>query len=85
MSTDCGNLKMAKVKIYTLEGCPHCENAKAFFKEKSIEFEELKVEDAKNAEEAQKISGQTGTPVIDIDGKILVGFDQEKLEEALGK
>jgi glutaredoxin len=28
-------------------------------------------------------SGQMGVPVIDIDGKIIVGFDKEALEKAL--
>ena len=72
-----------KIKIYTSETCPHCHSAKDYFKEKGIEFEELKAEDSKNAEEAQKISGQTGVPVIDIEGKIIIGFDVEKIEEAL--
>jgi glutaredoxin len=31
-----------------------------------------------------KKSGQNGVPVIDIDGKIIVGFDEPKLMEALG-
>jgi glutaredoxin len=29
-------------------------------------------------------SGQMGVPVIDIDGQIVVGFDQERLTELLG-
>jgi len=31
-----------------------------------------------------KKSGQSGVPVIDINGKILVGFDEGKLKSALG-
>jgi glutaredoxin 3 len=74
---------MKKIKIYTSETCPHCHSATDYFNEKGIEFEELKTEDSKNAEEAQKISGQTGVPVIDIEGKIIIGFDAEKIDEAL--
>ena len=29
-----------------------------------------------------KKSGQMGVPVIDVNGKIIVGFDEEALEEA---
>lgn len=72
-----------KVKIYTLETCQHCHSAKQYFKDNNIEFEELKVEDPKNAEEAQKISGGTAVPVIDIEGEIIIGFDEEKIEAAL--
>ena len=30
-------------------------------------------------------SHQMGVPVIDIDGKIIVGFEKKTIEEALGK
>jgi glutaredoxin len=29
-------------------------------------------------------SGQMGVPVIDIDGKLIIGFDQVVIEKALG-
>lgn len=29
-------------------------------------------------------SGQQGVPVLDIDGKIIVGFDQKKIDQLLG-
>jgi len=29
-------------------------------------------------------SGQRGVPVIDIDGKIIVGFDKSRIDELLG-
>tara|TARA_Y100000310_G_C20502106_1_gene724527 strand:- start:435 stop:665 length:231 start_codon:yes stop_codon:yes gene_type:complete len=75
---------MPKVKIYSTLTCPYCKMAKAFFKEKNIEFEDIDVtSDKKAAQEMKKISGQSGVPVIDINGKILIGFDAEKIEEAL--
>jgi hypothetical protein len=30
------------------------------------------------------LSGQTGVPVLDIDGEIVVGFDKERIAELLG-
>ena len=35
-------------------------------------------------QEALLKSGQQGVPVTDIEGKIIVGFDQEKVDEILG-
>jgi glutaredoxin 3 len=35
------------------------------------------------AEEMLQKSGQLGVPVIDIDGEIIVGFDQPRLQAAL--
>jgi len=75
-----------KVKVYSTSTCPWCIKAKEFFKEKGIEFEEVDV--GANQEAAQEMmekSGQMGVPVIDINGKIIVGFDQAAIEEAMKK
>jgi glutaredoxin len=59
--------------------------AKEFMKEKGVAFEEidvLKSEKARN--ELIEKSGQLGVPVIDVDGKIMVGFNRAKLAELLG-
>jgi len=75
---------MAKVKIYSTPTCTYCKQAKAFFKEEGIEFEDIDVSiDKKAAEEMVEKSGQMGVPVIVIDGKMVVGFDREKVEEMI--
>jgi glutaredoxin len=57
---------------------------KDFLREHKIEFEDVNVgEDQEAAKEMVKKSSQMGVPVIDIDGKIVVRFDKEKLKEAL--
>ena len=59
--------------------------ARDFLKKHGIKSEEINVqEDRAAAIEMIKKSGQNGVPVIDIDGKIIVGFDEPKLREALG-
>lgn len=74
------------VKVYSTKTCPWCHKAKAFLKEKGIKFEDIDVAtDQKAAKEMIKKSGQMGVPVIDIDGKIIVGFDQAAIEKALKK
>ncbi|MEK6914560.1 MAG: glutaredoxin family protein [Nanoarchaeota archaeon] len=76
---------MKKVKIYTTPTCTYCQQAKEFFKENSIKFEEINVtKDRKLADEMISISGQKGVPVILIDNNApIIGFDQEKIEEVL--
>lgn len=72
------------VKIYTTPVCPYCQMAKKFFKQNEIEFEEIDV--SKNEEAAMEMmekSGQMGVPVIEIDGKIIVGFNLKAIKEAL--
>jgi len=56
-----------------------------FFRQNNIKFEEVWVDkDREKALEMIMKSGQTGVPVIDIDGNIVVGFDVVKLKQLLG-
>ncbi len=76
---------MAKVTIYTTPTCAYCKMAKAFFKEHNVVYEEKDVSvDHVAAEEAMDKSGRMAVPVIDIDGKIVVGFDKPQLSQLLG-
>ena len=75
---------MKKIKIYTTPTCPFCLMAKEYFRSKGIEFEEIDVSrDEKAAMEMIQKSGQMGVPVIEINGKIVVGFDKEKIDQFL--
>ncbi|MEK9175406.1 MAG: glutaredoxin domain-containing protein [Patescibacteria group bacterium] len=76
---------MANVTIYSTPYCVYCKMAKIFFAEKNIKFQDKDVaSDTQAREEMMKKSGQMGVPVIDIDGKIIIGFDKSKLQELLG-
>lgn len=76
---------MAKaVKVYSTPTCPYCIRAKQFLKDNNIAFLDVDVStDQPAAEEMIKKSGQMGVPVIDIGGEIIVGFDKEKIKQAL--
>ncbi|HDZ76495.1 MAG TPA: NrdH-redoxin [Candidatus Omnitrophica bacterium] len=72
------------VLVYSTPTCPYCTKAKEFLKTNNIEFENIDVSvDQAKADEMIKKSGQMGVPVIDIEGSIIVGFDQEKIKAAL--
>ena len=74
-----------RVKIYSTPFCPYCQMAKEFLKGRGVEFEEVNVqEDRAAALEMIQKTGQNGVPVIEIDDNIIVGFNQEKIIEALG-
>lgn len=74
------------VRIYTTSTCVYCKMAEEYFKKNNIKYEEINVEkDPKAAEEMIEKSGQRGVPVIEIDGKIIVGFDRKEIEQALKK
>ncbi len=76
---------MAKsVKVYSTLNCPWCIRAKQFLKENNIEFVNFDVTlDKAAADEMVKKTGQMGVPVLDIDGQIIIGFDQEKIKQLL--
>jgi len=77
---------MAKIKIFTTPTCTYCNQAKEFFKEEGVKFEEVDVSVNKEAQkEMIEKSNQMGVPVIDIDGKIIIGFDRDELEDILEK
>lgn len=77
--------KNMKVKIYSTPMCPWCNAAKDFFKSLKIPFEEIDVSiDEQAAQWIMEKTGQTGVPVIEIDDKIVTGFDKPLLEEILG-
>ena len=72
------------VKVYSTPTCPYCVTLKAFLRENAIEFDDIDVsKDEKALQDMVKNSGQMGVPVVDIDGKIVVGFDKQKICELL--
>lgn len=74
-----------QVKIYSTPTCPFCIRTKQFLKDNNIAFEDMDVStDQAAAKEMIEKSGQMGVPVLDIDGEIIVGFDKERIQQALG-
>jgi glutaredoxin-like YruB-family protein len=72
------------LKIYTTPTCVFCEMAKEFLKKKGIKYQEYDVSrDRKAQKEMIAKSHQYGVPVFNINGKILISFNQIELENAL--
>ncbi|GBC76473.1 Glutaredoxin-like protein NrdH [bacterium HR07] len=73
---------MPEVTIYTTPTCSWCAAAKRFLDEHEIDYTEYDV--SEDPEVLLRLSGQTGVPVLDIDGEIVVGFDRGRIAELLG-
>jgi len=74
-----------KIKVYSTSACPWCKVAKDFLTSHNINFEDIDVSvDQKAAQYMIEKSGQMGVPVIEIDDKIIIGFNKPILEEILG-
>lgn len=83
-------ISLAKVKVYSTTTCPYCKLLKSYLKEKNIEYEDVLLD--KQPEEVQASidsCGQQGVPCTHItkdDGTSvnILGFDKNKINEALG-
>ena len=80
----------SRIKLYTLSTCSHCNRAKRFFKDCGIDVEFTDVdllsgsERAAILEEVRKLNPDCSFPTICVGDVIIVGFNEEKLREALG-
>jgi glutaredoxin-like YruB-family protein len=76
---------MPEVNVYSTPSCPWCSRVKQFLEEHGIDYEDYDVaQDPAKAEEMIQKTGQMGVPVTDIDGEMVIGFDQARLQELLG-
>lgn len=58
--------------------------AKEFLSRKGVQYQELDVaRDPEALKEMVEVSGSRAVPVLVIDQKVIVGFDQATIEEAL--
>lgn len=75
-----------EVIMYTTATCGHCQRAKQFLANRGVRFAEYDVSrDRAAADELVRISGQTGVPVILVDGQMVIGFNQPMLESLLAQ
>lgn len=74
-----------KVVVFSTPTCSFCNMAKSYFREKGVKFTDIDVSrDQAAARDMVRRSGQMGVPVIDIGGKIIVGFNRPQINSLLG-
>lgn len=74
-----------KVLVFSTPTCSFCNLAKKYFREKGVKFTDIDVSrDQSAARDMVRRSGQMGVPVIDIGGRIIVGFDKPRINSLLG-
>ena len=75
---------MHNVTIYSTPTCHYCHMAKEFFGAHGVKYTDRNAAaDMQARQELVQKSGQMGVPVIDIDGHIVIGFDEEELRRLL--
>jgi len=83
----CYNKNMSdspKVIVYSATWCAFCHAAKDYLDKKNVAYDDRDVESKPEyMQQALDKSGQTGIPVLDIGGDIIIGFDRPKIDAAL--
>jgi glutaredoxin-like YruB-family protein len=75
---------LKRVTVYSTPVCSWCNTLKAWLRRNSIPFTDVDVSrDEHAAEELVRRTGQQGVPQTDINGQIVVGFNQQRLKELL--
>ncbi len=85
-----GNAKNPVVKLYTLSTCSHCKKTKKLLDKCSIKFDFTDVdlltgdERKRMVAEVKKLNAECTFPTITIGDKVIVGFKEQEIMEALG-
>jgi glutaredoxin-like protein NrdH len=78
------------VKMYTLSTCSHCKATKRFMNDCNVKYEFTDVDLLSGEEKAavmadvRKLNPRCSFPTIIIGDKVIVGFDETAIKEALG-
>ena len=79
-----------KVKMYTLSTCSHCKATKKFLDDCIVKYDFTDVDLLPSAErenvleEVKKLNPRCSFPTIVIGDQIIVGFQEDKIKQALG-
>jgi glutaredoxin len=75
------------ITIYTTQGCPDCQRAKTFLKERGVAYREVNIEEDASAEEIviKANDGKRKVPTLEVGGRFFAcsPFDPEQLAAKL--
>jgi glutaredoxin-like protein NrdH len=83
-------LMESKVKIYSLSTCSHCKSTKKLLDECSVKYEFTDVDMIQGEErtaildDVRKLNPRCSFPTIIINDKVIVGYKENEIKEALG-
>jgi glutaredoxin len=83
-------MTLKKVKLYALSTCGWCKKTKRFLDENNVDYEYEYVDLLSGAErarvmgEVERWNPRRTFPTVVVDGKVVVGFKEDRLREVLG-
>lgn len=73
-----------KANVYVTSTCPFCSMMTNYLSEQNIPYDTINVqEDQEAARRLVETTGQQGVPQTEINGKWIIGFDPESVQQAL--
>ena len=72
------------VTLYWAEWCGYCSKARADLNRRGVPYDLRDIDNPAALAELVEKTGQRGIPVLDVDGKILIGYDPEGMDRLLG-
>ena len=74
-----------RVIVFSTPTCPWCTAAKSYLRSRGVTFRDVDVSrDMAAARDMVRRTGQMGVPVVEIDGRPIVGFDRSRIDSLLG-
>ncbi len=84
MKADSEEKPSKRVTVYTTPTCPWCTTVKNFLRKHGVRYTEVDVASDQGAAQSMvSKSGQQGVPQTEINGEMVIGFDQSKLNRLL--
>ena len=78
------------IKVYSLSTCSHCKSVKKLMDNCTVKYEFVDVDLLKGEErkaileDVKKFNPRCSFPTVIIGDKVIVGYKEEKIKEALG-
>ena len=78
------------IKVYSLSTCPWCKKLKQFLDQEGLCYEAVDVDTVQGEvqrealDEVERLAGEQSFPVAVVKGKAVIGYQPDKILEALG-
>ncbi len=73
-----------RVTVYSTPTCSWCNTLKSWLRKNAVSYDDIDIsKDQRAADDLVRRSGQQGVPQTNINGEIVVGFNQQRLKELL--
>jgi len=72
------------IVLYSAAWCGACKKAKRHLARRGVDFEERNVDLPRYAEELRRKTGRKSIPVLDVDGRVVTGFNASTYDKLIG-